>query len=182
MKKTVAVFGSAHLPAGDPAIMDSLNVGRALGEAGYNVMTGGYGGVMEYASQGAHEAGATVIGVTLPNVQLVRERIVNRFVEVEVPCETYRERLNYLVENAEAYVVMAGGVGTLQELVEAWQLMRINQLSPRPLICYGKFWHSTIDYLLTSPYVPDEHRALIQFAESHEEVVPIIKSFEANSE
>jgi uncharacterized protein (TIGR00730 family) len=171
----VSVFGAAELEANDPAILASEAVGRGLAQAGYAVMTGGYGGVMAYASKGAREAGGQVIGVTVPYVELVRERVVNPYVTKEVPCMTYRERLNYLVENADAFVVMPGGVGTLQELVEAWQMMRIRQLSPRPLVCYGAFWHSTIDYLLASPYVPDEHRKLIQFAETPEEAVELIQ-------
>ncbi len=179
MTKVVSVFGSAHLEENDPTLQDSINVGRALAGAGYTVMTGGYGGAMAYASQGAHEAGGHVIGVTVPDIQLIRERVVNPYVKEEIPFPTYRERLVYLVEKADAFVVMAGGVGTLQEMVEAWQLLRIKQLSPRPLICYGAFWHSTIDYLLLSPYVPDEHRQLIQFAESPEEMLHTLSTFKA---
>jgi uncharacterized protein (TIGR00730 family) len=177
MIKVVSVFGSAKLETTDPVQADSVAVGKALAENGYTVMSGGYGGVMAAASQGASEVGGHVIGVTVPYVNLIRENIVNPFVKEEIQCITYRERLNYLVEKADAYVVMAGGVGTLQELIEAWQMLRIGQLSSRPLICYGDFWRGTIEHLIESAYVPSVHGKMVQFAYTPTEVIETISNW-----
>lgn len=177
MQKIISVFGAAALAADDPSREWAVAVGRVLAENGYAVMTGGYGGIMEAASEGAHLAGGHVIGVTLPNVQLVHERIVNAYLTEEVPCDTYDERLHYLVEKADGYVVMPGGVGTLQEMTEAWQQMRINVLSPRPLICYGDYWRPKVELLLKSPYVPNRHVEMVQFAYHPSDVMRIIESF-----
>ncbi len=177
MQKIISVFGAAKLPDQDPAYDWAVMVGRALAENGYTVMTGGYGGIMEAASEGAAKAQGHVIGVTVPNVQLVHERVVNPYVKQEVPCKSYDERLHYLVENAQGYVVMPGGIGTLQELTEAWQQMRIRQLTPRPLICYGNYWRTKVEMLVNSPYVPDQHAALVQFAYHPEDVIRILRSF-----
>jgi uncharacterized protein (TIGR00730 family) len=177
MNKIIAVFGSAKLAQSDPTIQQSYDIGKALAQAGYTVMTGGYGGVMEYVSQGASEVGGHVIGVTIPNITLINETIVNPYVKEEIQCTSYDQRLHYLVDNSNGYVVMPGGVGTSHELVEAWQGLRIRSLSPRPLICYGEFWRFKIDTLVNSPYVPDHHAKLVQFAYSTEETIKIIQEW-----
>jgi uncharacterized protein (TIGR00730 family) len=168
---TIAVFGSA-MP--QPKELDYENahaVGRALCQAGYAVMTGGYMGVMGAVSQGACEAGGHVIGVTCEQIETYRPGGVNEWVKEEIKYPTLEERLNHLILRADGYVIMPGGLGTLNELVLAWELMRIGQIAVRPLVCFGKFWEEGLSKIVTSSYVPAEHRTLVTFAHTPEAVV-----------
>lgn len=174
MPQTIAVFGSAKLAPDDPVIEQTYRVGYALARAGYQVMTGGYGGVMEAASRGAREAGGHVIGVTVPYVNLINERIVNPYVVEEIRKETYHDRLFYLAQKPNGYVVMPGGVGTAQELIEVWQLLRLKTIPLRPLVCYGDFWRPVVQTLLESPYVPATDVPLVHFSDTPEDVVSFL--------
>jgi uncharacterized protein (TIGR00730 family) len=177
MTQVIAVFGSAQLAYDDPANQYAYDVGHALAKAGYTVMTGGYNGVMAKASQGAYEAGGHVIGVTIPNVDLIFERVVNRWVKEEIPQTTYHDRLIYLTTKAKGYVVMPGGVGTAQELIEVWQLLRLKTIPLRPLVCFGDFWRPVVETLLHSPYVPPTSVPLVNFASTPDDVVRFIKTW-----
>lgn len=171
--RVVAVFGSARVQPTDDEYRQSVAVGRALAEAGYAVITGGYAGVMEAASKGASDAGGHVIGVTINGGGTIGERTVNQWVQDEIPCTTMRERLDYLVAQAEAYIVMPGGIGTLQELIEAWQLMRVRDLAERPLLLYGAFWQPVIDVFTSRnrPFISDYEHGFVQQVAAPQAVV-----------
>lgn len=154
----------------------AYDVGRALGGAGFCVMTGGYAGVMEAASRGAHEANAHVIGVTTVQIDIIRNHGCNQWVKAEVKYPTLRERLLHLVTEADAYVVMPGGVGTLNELITVWELMRIGDIRVRPLLCYGAYWQDTLAALKKSQYVLPHYWDMLEFADTPEEVVAILDS------
>jgi uncharacterized protein (TIGR00730 family) len=157
--------------AHEPDYIAAQAVGRALGEAGFCVMTGGYAGVMEAASRGAAEANAHVIGVTTVQLELIRNQGCNQWVKDEIKYPTLRERLLHLITEADGYVVMPGGVGTLNELITVWELMRVGDIRARPLICYGAYWQHTLAELKKSPYVPPHYWNLIEFADRPEEAV-----------
>src|SRR5690349_5396400 len=101
--KTVAVYGSARTANNDPVYAATQAVGRALAEAGFTVMTGGYDGIMAAASQGAAEAGGHVIGITVRALEMIGERVVNRWVKEEIKYDTMTERLVHLTRHADAY-------------------------------------------------------------------------------
>lgn len=177
MPQTIAVFGSAKLDPADPVNEWTYQVGYALAKAGYHVMTGGYGGVMEAASRGAHDAGGHVIGVTVPYVHLINERIVNPYVKEEIRKATYHDRLFYLAQKPNGYVVMPGGVGTAQELIEVWQLLRLKTIPLRPLVCYSDFWQPVVRTLIDSPYVPSSEVPLVHFAHHPDDVVAFLQQY-----
>src|SRR5215831_8779225 len=98
----IAVFGSSTAKPTDPAYQLALALGRAIGRAGADVMTGGYGGTMEACSRGTHEAGGSVVGVT---VELFEKRgPVNPFVTERVHTADLFERLRHLLERATGFV------------------------------------------------------------------------------
>lgn len=177
MSQIIAIFGSASLAVGDPVVQAAYEVGFALAQAGYTVMTGGYGGVMAAASRGANEGGGHVIGVTVPTVRLLAEREVNPWVIEEIPQVTYHDRLFYLAQQADGYVAMPGGVGTAQELIEVWQLLRLQTIPPRPLVCYDDFWRPVVYTLLDSPYVPATNVPLVSFAQTADQVVSFLQQW-----
>jgi len=150
----VAVFGSAIVAPESDEYQSAYVVGQALAQAGYTVMTGGYAGIMAGASHGAAEAGGHVIGVTSTRIEILRNGLdANGWVHEKIHHETLRERLVYLVQQADAYVIMPGGLGTLTELALAWELVRAGELPPRPIIVYGTYWRQIIAPLQESAYI-----------------------------
>jgi uncharacterized protein (TIGR00730 family) len=177
--KTVAVYGSAR-PAVDSAVyQDGVAVGRALATAGYCVMTGGYDGIMAAVSQGAAECGGHVIGVTVRALELIGERVVNRWVKEEIKYETMTERLVHLTRHADAYIVMPGGVGTLQELSEVWQIMRMGEhgIPVRPLIAYGTFWQPLLDIMVNAGFVGASEMQMLHTAHTPDAVVQYLHTW-----
>jgi uncharacterized protein (TIGR00730 family) len=120
----VSVFGSARTPPGDPRYELGRAVGRALGEAGFSVITGGGPGVMEAANRGAREAGATSVGV---NIELPFEQAMNPYVTVPLRFHYFFTRKVMFVRYACGFVVLPGGFGTLDELFEALTLMQTDR-------------------------------------------------------
>lgn len=177
--KTIAIFGSAQVGPADEDYQAALSVGRLLAQAGYAVMTGGYKGVMEAASRGAAEVGGHVIGVTTAQIEMFSGARVNPWVTKEVKHPLIRDRLRFLVEHGDGYIAMPGGVGTLHELAETWELMRINGVPRRPIVCYGPLWAQIISLLNNSSYVHDSYRDLLSFAYTPEEAVSLIINYKA---
>ncbi len=179
--KTIAVFGSSVVQPGSAEYQDAQAVGRLLAENAYTVVTGGYEGVMAAASQGAAEAGGHVLGVTMrARSKLDSERQVNPWVKEAIPHDSMRTRLYDLVEISDGYVVMPGGIGTLQELAEAWQLMRIADMAHKPIIAYGPFWQAILTPLLDSIHIPDPIKALVSFANTPDDVVRILQRWKVS--
>lgn len=161
MKKIVAVFGSARVLAESEVYEDSYQVGRALARAGYITMTGGYGGVMEAASRGAAEANGEVHGITVASLEYIGESRLNQWVGKEYRYSTLLERVKHLAQTADAYVAMPGGVGTAQELVEVWQLMRLGDLPEKPLFVFGEFWNPMIQSMLDNDFIDERDTKFI---------------------
>lgn len=162
----ISVFGSAAPGPGTEAYQLAYELGRVLASAGYSVQTGGYSGVMEAASRGAHEAGGHVIGVTAVQVEQVRAIPLNPWVKEERKFDTLRTRLLYLVEQCAGAVVLPGGVGTLAELALSWNLMQMNEMDPKPLLALGAMWANTLNAFILPEYVSSQHRELVQIVDT----------------
>jgi uncharacterized protein (TIGR00730 family) len=177
MSKTIAVFGSARVQPNTDVYEECYQVGRALAQAGYITLTGGYAGVMEAASRGAAEAGGVVHGATVETLERIGERRVNQWVSQEFRYPRLRERINHLIDKSDAYVVMKGGVGTLQELVEVWQLMRLGDIPHKPLFIYGDFWKPVIRDMLAGGYTDDKDMSYILEVETPQEIVDALAAW-----
>jgi uncharacterized protein (TIGR00725 family) len=150
MRHAVAVFGSSTTPESDPWWGRGVRCGRLLAEAGYDVATGGYGGLMEAVSKGARDGGAhRVIGVTAPPCFPMRTG-VNPFVTEEIAASSMTERIHTIVGLADGFVVLDGSIGTLTELLVAWNVAYVDRLSQpasRPIVTVGERWAEVIPYL-----------------------------------
>lgn len=139
----IAVYGSSNVLEHEPAYRMSYELGRELAAAGADVMTGGYTGVMEAASRGAHEAGGHVVGVT---VELFEKRgPANRWVRERVHTGTLFERIGHIVGRADGFVVAPGSIGTLAELFLTWNLLAAGARPAAPLVLMGPRWPSWLD-------------------------------------
>ncbi len=136
-RRVAAVFGSSRIGSGHPDYIAGERLGRLLAEAGWSVATGGHDGAMAAVSRGARDAGAHVIGVTLPGPR--GARAPNEWVAEERPAADLFARLRVLLD-ADAWIAVAGGVGTLAEIAVAWNLMQNAHVAHRPLIVVGAGW------------------------------------------
>ena len=134
----VTVFGSARFHEGHRYYKMAVAVGRELAKAGFAVLTGGGPGIMEAANRGAHEAGGTSIGL---NIILPFEQEPNPYVDDSIEFHYFFVRKVMLVKYSCAFIIMPGGLGTLDELYEAGTLIQCNKIGPFPVIGMGKrFW------------------------------------------
>ena len=169
--KTITVFGSSQIRPADPLYATAESIGAGLAKAGFKVMTGGYYGIMEAISKGAEGAGGHVIGVTTDQIGKRYNLQPNEYNSEIVHFADLRDRLLYMVENADAYLAMPGGTGTLHEIAETWELMRIGGIPDRPLVCYGSLWEGIIDALQASPYLGAGYEGMISIAHSPADVM-----------
>ena len=102
--KTITVYGSSQVQAGDAVYQDALTIGSGLARAGYTVMSGGYFGVMEAVSKGARQAGGHVIGVTTDQIGLQFNVKPNSYLDEIVNYADLRDRLLHMVEHADGYL------------------------------------------------------------------------------
>lgn len=177
MTKIVAVFGSARVQPDNEVYKQSYAVGKALAEAGYITMSGGYAGVMEAASKGAVEANGEAHGVTVASLEYIGESRVNQYVTKEIRYDTLHERIAYMVDTADAYIVMPGGMGTAQELIEVWQGIRLGDLPKKPIIVYGDFWQPMIDMMLAGAYISQIDMQHIEITQNAEDTVQAITNW-----
>ena len=141
----IAVFGSSTVQPGDPAYELGLRLGREVAAAGAEIMTGGYSGTMGACSKGAHERGGHVIGVT---VELFEKRgPVNAWVKERVHMPDLYERLRYLVDRADGFIVLPGSIGTLTELFLTWTLVATGGRHVAPIVLLGDHWQAFLDAL-----------------------------------
>lgn len=134
----VTVFGSARFKASHPYYRLARAVGGELARAGFATLTGGGPGIMEAANRGAHNAGGVSYGL---NIMLPHEQRINPYVDRSVEFHYFFTRKVMLVKYSCAFIVMPGGLGTLDELFEAATLVQCGKIGPFPVILMGaKFW------------------------------------------
>jgi uncharacterized protein (TIGR00730 family) len=130
----VTVFGSARTPPDHPHYALTRAVAAALGGAGYAIITGGGGGLMEAANHGARDAGAVSVGC---NIVLPREQTLNPYVDIGLHFTHFFARKVMFVRYACAFVIAPGGFGTLDEMFEALTLMQTDTIHHFPTILIG---------------------------------------------
>ncbi len=134
----VTVFGSARFTEDQRYYGLARETGRRLAEAGYAVLTGGGPGVMEAANRGAREAGGLSIGC---NIQLPREQEPNPYLDRTLSFNYFFVRKVMLVKYSSAFVLMPGGLGTLDEIFETATLIQTGKIRRFPLIAMGTdYW------------------------------------------
>ncbi len=145
VNKAVVVFGSARTPVDHPYYLKGVEVGRAFAEAGYAVITGGGPGLMEAASKGSHEAGGHTIGL---GIELPHEQGINPYVDLGVDFHYFFVRKTMFVKYSQAFVVMPGGFGTLDELFEAVTLVQTHKIHQFPVVLVEHaFWDGLVDWV-----------------------------------
>lgn len=141
----ISVFGSARTPQDHPEYHMAREIGRALGRAGYAVVTGGGPGVMEAANRGAVDVGAQSVGI---GIELPHEQRLNDWVDLGINFRYFFARKTMFVKYTQGFVALPGGFGTLDELFEALTLVQTGKVTRFPVILLGTaFWSPLIAWL-----------------------------------
>lgn len=144
----ISIFGSARSKPESAEYRAAEQLAGQLVQAGFGVITGGGPGVMEAANKGADEAGGVSVGL---HIKLPREQGCNRYVNVRCSFRYFFIRKFMFVKYARAYVVMPGGMGTIDELSEAFVLAQTGRSRPIPILLYdSSFWRGFLDWLYNS--------------------------------
>jgi uncharacterized protein (TIGR00730 family) len=143
--RAVTVFGSARTQPEHPNYQLAREVGACLGQAGYAVITGGGGGIMEAANRGARDAGALSVGC---NIELPHEQAPNPYLDISLRFRHFFARKVMFVRYANAFVICPGGYGTLDELFECLTLIQTQTIRHFPVILIGDGeWHGLLQWL-----------------------------------
>ncbi|MDX8389388.1 MAG: LOG family protein [Mariprofundaceae bacterium] len=172
-RRQITAFGASRLDEKDPIYHDVVALGQRLAKSGWNGMTGGHQGLMAAFSQGIHQGGGHMRGVTLecfptpPN---------NLFIE-EQRAHNFFERMQTLIEDSDAWIVLPGGLGTLAELAMTWDLLAIEVLKMRPLILYGDMWREIMKELQTHLLTSTNHSfTMVHYCTTIDEVMEALET------
>jgi uncharacterized protein (TIGR00730 family) len=173
----VSVFGSARSHRESPEYKLAEEISAGLVRAGYSVITGGGPGIMEAANKGAAEAGGVSVGL---GIELPMESGLNEYVNVGVEFRYFFVRKTIFVKYSQAFVVLPGGYGTMDELFEALTLVATGKITMFPIVLVGSdYWAPLLDFLkntmLGRGFIGASELALLRVADDPEEVVKIIK-------
>lgn len=176
IRPAVTIFGSARIPPTSPVYQRTERIARLLSDAGFSVISGGGPGVMEAANKGAHTGMSASVGL---NIQLPMEQKSNPYQSISQTFRHFFARKYMFVRFAAAYVVMPGGFGTLDELMEALTLIQTGKTSKIPLILVGReFWRGLLDWmrarLVCDGLIAPEDMDLIQLIDEPEAIVAAI--------
>ncbi|MFZ2855407.1 MAG: TIGR00730 family Rossman fold protein [Rhodocyclaceae bacterium] len=176
VRPAVSIFGSARTRVDSPYYMLAEEIARKLSDAGFSVISGGGPGIMEAANKGAFFGKSPSIGL---NIQLPHEQRTNTYQDISQSFRHFFARKFMFVKFASAYVVMPGGFGTLDELLEALTLMQTGKSRRIPIILvHEPFWRGLIDWfkerLVAEQMIEAADLDLIQIIDRPEDVVEAI--------
>ena len=176
VRPAVSIFGSARIAKDSPYYALTETIARQLSDSGFAVISGGGPGVMEAANKGAFAGKSLSVGL---NIQLPHEQAANPYQDVSQTFRHFFTRKFMFVKLASAYVVMPGGFGTLDELLEALTLIQTKKTPRIPLILVGsEFWTGLIvwfkERLVSDGMIAASDMDLIQIIDSPEQIVAAI--------
>lgn len=181
----VSIFGSARTKPEDKYYKKTIEISEEIVKLGLGVITGGGPGIMEAANKGAQNAGGVSVGL---NIELPFEQSHNEFIDSDkiIDFDYFFVRKVMFVRYAQAFVVMPGGFGTLDELFEAITLIQTNKIEKFPVILYGSdFWSGCIDWIreiVCKKFnnINSDEMLLFEVVDSKEQIVNILKKFYNN--
>ena len=178
----VTIFGSARTKADNKYYQLAEEIAERITRAGYGIITGGGPGIMEAGNKGASQGGGPSVGL---NIELPFEQHFNPYIDHDknINFDYFFVRKVIFVRYSQAFIVMPGGFGTLDEMFEALTLIQTKKIAKFPIILVGtEFWSGLIDWMKTvliEKYfnASPEDMDLIKVVDTSEEVVQIIDSF-----
>lgn len=177
----VSIFGSARTKAGTPHYTLGVDVAKAIAEKGYGIITGGGPGIMEAGNKGAQAGKGNSIGL---NIDLPFEQSSNPYIDTEhnLNFQYFFVRKVMFVKYSQAFIVLPGGVGTLDELFEALTLVQTHKIKTIPIILVeSSFWKGLVDWmkntLVAQGMISEEDMSRFHVVDTKEEVLSILGDF-----
>ena len=177
----VSIFGSARLPQNSPYYLLAEEIAKKITDLGFGIITGGGPGIMEAANKGAKENGGKSIGL---NIELPFEQSSNPYIDKQYSIEFdyFFVRKLMCVKYAQGFIIMPGGIGTLDELFEALTLIQTHKIGRFPIILVGsEFWKGLLDWmkktLLEMKLISEDNFSLFRVVDTADEAVSHIKAF-----
>lgn len=177
----VSIFGSARLKPGSEHYNMAVDIAEKITEIGFGVITGGGPGIMEAGNKGAHQGGGKSIGL---NIELPFEQHFNPFIDkgYSMDFDYFFVRKVMFIKYSQGFIVMPGGFGTLDELMEAITLIQTDKIGRFPIVLVGsKYWSGLIDWfkntLLVNGMISEEDLNLYRVVDTAEDAVAHIKAF-----
>ena len=179
IEPAVTIYGSARIGEDDELYRQTQEIAQRLGELGFSIITGGGSGVMEAANRGGLKAGVTSAGL---NIELPVEQLCNPYTTKSITFSHFFVRKVMLVKYTIAFVIMPGGLGTLDELTEVLTLMQTHKIKPFPLLLFnGQYWKGFLDWLQSSVlargYISENEFNLVRVCDHVDEVVKAVHTW-----
>ncbi len=179
IEPAVTIYGSSQMKADNKWYALTEEIAFGLGKAGFSVMTGGGPGVMEAANKGAREAGAKSIGL---NIQLPQEQACNIYSDRTITFHHFFVRKVMLVKYATAFVIMPGGLGTLDELTEVLTLIQTQKIRPFPVLLFSsEYWCGFLDWMkdtaLSHGFISEGEYEMLRVLDKPEDVIEAVKTW-----
>jgi uncharacterized protein (TIGR00730 family) len=179
IEPAVTIYGSSQLKADDELYAQTEEIAYQLGQLGFSIVTGGGPGVMEAANKGALRAGVTSVGL---NIDLPEGQACNAYTTKSITFNHFFVRKVMLVKYASAFVIIPGGLGTLDELSEVLTLIQTHKIRPFPVILFSsQFWKGFLDWLKSSAlakgFISEEDLNLLRVCDRPDEVVESVQKW-----
>lgn len=177
IEPAVTIYGSSRSQPGQDDYEKAREIARLLGQQGFSIITGGGPGAMEAANRGAQEAGAKSVGL---NIVLPEEQALNTYASLSISFNHFFVRKVMLVKYSIAFVIMPGGLGTLDELTEVLTLIQTHKIKPFPVILFNSsYWQGFLDWMrnstLACEYISESDLELLRLSDEPSDVVEIVK-------
>jgi len=178
----VSVFGSARTKSDNKFYKQAEEIGYLLTQSGYGVISGGGPGIMEAANKGAARGGGKSVGL---NIDLPFEQSANSFIDNDklINFDYFFVRKVMFVKYAQGFIVLPGGVGTLDELFEAITLIQTQKIGRFPIVLVGKtYWEGLLDWIKATMLEKEKNISiedldLINVVDTPKQAVAIINNF-----
>jgi len=176
VEPAVSIYGSARIGPDDELYKQVEEIAQRLCDAGFTIITGGGPGVMEAANKGAFRVGVASVGL---NIQLPEEQAPNVYTTQSITFRHFFVRKVMLVKYATAFIIMPGGLGTLDELTEILTLMQTHKIRPFPVVLFNSnYWKGFLDWLhtsvLTERFISEEDVSLLRVCDETDDVIETV--------
>ncbi len=182
IKPCVSLFGSARTKPSDGYYKETVEIAEKLVKQGFGVITGGGPGLMEAANKGAQQGDGTSVGLV---IELPFEQDINHYIDKDklINFDYFFVRKVMFIKYAQAFVVMPGGFGTLDELFEALTLIQTEKIKKFPIVLFGSDFWSGLIYWIKNTLLDEYHNIspedldLIKVVDDVDEAVKYISQF-----
>jgi uncharacterized protein (TIGR00730 family) len=179
IEPAVTIYGSSVMKEDNKWYAQTEEIAYGLGKAGFSIMTGGGPGVMEAANKGARRAGVKSVGL---NIELPHEQACNVYADRTMTFHHFFVRKVMLVKYATAFIIMPGGLGTLDELTEVLTLIQTQKIRPFPVILFSsEYWYGLLDWIkntvLGNDFITEAHFEMLRVMDSPDDVVDAVRTW-----